>query len=394
MPEKAKIYLDHAATTYVDERVKKEMEKYFSEEFGNPGSFNSAGFRAKEAVDNARQRVANVLGGDSDEIIFTGSGTEANNLAIKGVALALRNRGKHIITTRVEHESILEPCKYLEKEEGFEISYAKADKHGMADLDDLKSKLRKDTVLISIIYANNEIGTVNDIAKIGEIAKGSRILLHTDACQAGGLLDINVNRLNVDLMTLNGSKLYAPKGIGMLYVKRGTPIKPIIHGGGQEKGLRSGTENVPGIVGFAKALEICDSERKSESERLKKLRDKLIEGMLKVQGSFLNGHPTERLPNNANITFQGTEAEALLLHLDEKGILASSGSACTTKKLEPSHVLLAIGLSAKDALATVRFTLGRKTREENIDFVIKTVPPIVERLREVVSKIYLETKPK
>jgi cysteine desulfurase len=378
------IYLDHAATTYVIPEVKKEMDRYFSEEFGNPGSFNTIGLKAKKALENARSRVASVLKAEPEEIIFTGSGTESVNLAIKGVASALRKRGSHIITSKIEHHAVLDTCEYLEKEEGFRVTYLDVDKFGLVNPGDVEKAITKNTILATIMHANNEIGTVQPVAEIGKIARKHGVLFHTDACQAAGFLDINVRSLNVDLMSLNGSKIYGPKGVGALYVRKGTPIKPIIHGGGQEFGLRSGTENVPNIVGFAKALELAQKSRERESARLEKLRDRLIKGILdNVPKSFLNGHPERRLPNNVNVSILDVEGEALLLHLNRHGIYASTGSACTSKTLDPSHVILATGLPYEAAHGSIRFSLGKRTTEKDIDKVIEVLPGIVEKLRRI-----------
>ena len=387
-------YLDHAAATYMDERVKREMDKYCLKEYGNPGSFNTVGLRAKEAVDKAREKVAGIIGAEPKEIIFTGSGTESINLAIKGVARALKKsgKGKHIITSTIEHHAVLDTCRYLEEEEGFEVTYVGVDRRGLVDPKDIESAIKEDTILISIMYANNEIGTIEPIKEIGAIAKKHNITFHTDACQAG-MLDLDVRKLNADLMTLNGSKIYGPKGTGMLYVKKGTPIKPIIHGGGQEFGLRSGTENVPGIVGFAKALEIAQHERKREAKRLTILRDALIKGLMKIPKVILNGHPTRRLPNNVNVSILDIEGESLLLNLNEHGICASSGSACASKSLKPSHVILATGVPAEIAHGSLRFTLGKRTTMKDIDKVVKVLPGIVERLREL-SPVAIELEGK
>ena len=374
------IYLDNAATTPVDEEVFKEMEPYFCKEFGNPGSFNAVGLRAKTAVQSARERIAKILNCKTSEIVFTGSGTESDNLALKGAARALKNKGNHIITMRIEHDAVLNTCKALEKE-GFEVTYLDVNDQGIVDPNAIKKAITDKTILISIMYANNEIGTIQPIKEIAAIAKTSGIKFHTDACQATGYLDINVEELGIDLMTLNGSKVYGPKGIGLLYVKTGTKVQPIIHGGGHERGLRSGTENVPGIVGFAKALEIAQTSKADETERVKKLRDKLIEGLLKIPHTQLNGHAQSRLPNNVNIAFKKIEGEAILIHLEDKGIAASSGSACSSKNLEPSHVLTSIGLPRPFAHGSIRMTLGRHTTEEDIDYVIKVFPDIVEKLR-------------
>jgi len=372
--------MDYAAATYVRFEVKKTMGKYFSEEFGNPSSFNAIGLSAKNAVESSREKIAKILGCSQKEVIFTGSGTESINLAIKGIANAMKNKGKHIITSKVEHHAALNTCKFLE-ENGFEVTYLDTDRYGLVHSKDVEKAIRKDTILITIMYANNEIGTINPISEIGRIARKHNIPFHTDACQAAGFLDINVNRLNVDLMTINSGKIYGPKGIGLLYVKKGILIEPLIHGGGQEFGLRSGTENVPYIVGFAKALELAQKEKNKESKRLKKLRDMLIKKLLKIPKTILNGHPKKRLPNNVNITFLDVEGEALLLLLNEYGIYAATGSACASEKLEPSHVILAIGLPYEAAHGSIRFTLGKKTTRQDIDKVAGVLPKLVENLR-------------
>ncbi len=375
------IYLDHAATTYVDARVKDAMMPFFSEEYGNPGSFNSVGIRIKEALSNCRNTVAGLINCRPREVIFTGSGTESINMAIQGIVRAQKSKGKHIITSETEHHAVLETCEYLEKE-GFEVTYLKPDQQGMITAEQVKEVIREDTILISIIYANNEVGTINPIKEIAQVAKEAKVVFHTDACQAGGVLDIDVKNLGVNLMTLNGSKIYGPKGTGILFVKMGTSIKPLIFGGGQEFGLRSGTENIPGIVGFTKALELAQNEREEEFAKLTELRDKLIKGISEtIPDTILNGHPTKRLPNNANISFLNIEGEALLLHLNEFGICASSGSACTSQTLDPSHVLISMGTPYELAHGSLRFTLGKKTTEEEINKVIEVLPNIVKILR-------------
>jgi len=377
-----KIYLDHAATTYVDERVFEEMKPYFMEKYGNPSSFHSLGLEAKDAVDNARKKVASLINADAKEIIFTGSGTESVNLAIKGVAFSLKDKGKHIITSKIEHPAVLNTCKYLEKQ-GFRISYLPVDKYGIVKLSALEKVIDNDTILVSIMYANNEIGTIQPIEEIAKICHKHGIIFHTDACQAAGLLEIDVKKLDVDLMSMNGSKIYAPKGVGCLYVRKGVKLEPLIYGGGHEFGLRSGTENVPYIVGFAKALEIAQAEKEKESKRLEKLRDMLIQGLMKIPGTYLNGHPKKRLPNNVNISFDAVEGEAILLHLNENGICASTGSACSSHSLEPSHVLKALGLPYEIIHGSIRFSLGKKTTEQDIEYVIKVMTKIIEELRSI-----------
>lgn len=378
--------MDFSATTFTRPEVLKAMLPFFSKEFGNPGSLHFKGLEAKKALDSARAKVAGIIGARPEEIIFTGSGTESINLAIKGSARALKKQGKrkHIITSAIEHHAVLDSCKYLEENEGFEVTVLKVDKLGFVDLKELEKSIRPDTSLISIMYANNEIGTIQPLKAIAKIAKKHNVIFHTDACQAGFELDINVQKLGIDLMTLNASKIYGPKGVGMLYVRKGTPIEPIIHGGGQERGLRSGTENVPGIIGFAKALEICQKQKGREAKRQEKLRDYFIKGVKqKIEGIVLNGHPRQRLPNNVNFSVMGIEGEAILLRLNELGVFASSGSACTSHSLEPSHVILATGASFEQAHGSLRFSIGLTTTKKDIDFVLKELPKIVKELRQL-----------
>lgn len=379
---KKEIYFDNAATTKVREEVIEEMEKFFDEKYGNPSSFHYKGLEAKKAVDEARKRVARILNCKADEIVFTGGGTESINLALKGVAFANRSRGKHIITTKIEHPAVLNSCKWLEKQ-GFDVSYVDVDADGLVKIDEFKKAIREDTILISAMYANNEIGVVQNISEIGKIARERGIYFHSDGCQAAGALDIDADKLNVDLLTLNGSKIYGPKGVGLLYIRDGVRIEPWIHGGGQERGMRGGTENVAGIVGFAKALELVQNEREKENERLIILRDRLIEGLLKIKDTRLNGHRTKRLPNNVNVSFFDIEGESILLHLNEKGIFASTGSACSSHSLEPSHVLLALGLPHEVAHGSIRFSLGKETKEEDVDYVLRVIPEIVSDLRKI-----------
>lgn len=382
MTEK-RIYMDNSATTRMDVEVKKEMDKYFSEIYGNPGSFHSIGLFAKNALDDARRRFAELIGAKVSEIIFTGSGTESINMAIKGLAYKYQGKKKHIITSTIEHHAVLETCEYL-KTKGFEVTYLNVDRDGLINLNELKKAIKDDTFLVSIMYANNEVGTVQDIKAIAKICREKNIKFHTDACQASGYLDINVQNLGVDMMTLNGSKVYGPKGVGMLYLKTGTVLETLIHGGGQEENRRSGTENIPGIMAFAKALEIAQKEREEEVLRLTKLRDKLIKGILKnIPKTILNGHPKQRLPNNVNVSFLDIEGEAILLYLDSHGIYASSGSACTSKTLDPSHVILALGVPYEFAHGSIRFSLGKETTEEDVDYVLKVLPKIIQNLRNI-----------
>lgn len=376
-------YLDNAATTPVDERVLKAMLPYFSDKYGNPGSMHQKGLEAKNAVDESRKTVAKLIGAEPDEIIFVSGGTESDNLALIGTAMALKEKGNHIITTNIEHHAVFDTCEYLE-EQGFKITYVPVEKNGIANPKEIEKAITPKTILISVMHANNEIGTIQPIAEIAKIAKSKNIVMHTDACQSAGYLDIDVNKLGIDLMTLNGSKIYGPKGIGILYARKGIILKPLIYGGGQEKGVRSGTENVPLIVGFAKALEIAQKMREKESKRLIKLRDKLIEGIKKkIPNIHINGDLEKRLPNNVNISFLGVEGESMILHLDAKGICASTGSACSSHSLEPSHVIKALGLSDEASHGSLRFTLGRHTTEEDIEKVLKELPKIVESLRKI-----------
>ncbi|MEM4248276.1 MAG: cysteine desulfurase family protein [Candidatus Nanoarchaeia archaeon] len=372
------IYLDNAATTPVREEVMAAMNPYFSKKYGNPSSMHKLGLDASSAVSKSREEIAKVLNCSADEIIFTSGGTESVNLAIKGVAFA---RGKgHIITQKTEHYVVLKACEWLEKK-GFKVTYLNVDKFGFVNPNDVRKAIRNDTILVTIMYANNEIGTIQSISDIGNICKEKGVLFHTDACQAAGYLDLNTKNLNVDLMTINGSKICGPKGVGLLFVKKGVKLEPLLHGGGQEFGLRSGTENVPLIVGLAKALELAQTEKNQETKKLISLRDKLIYDLLKIPGSRLNGHATKRLPNNINISFSGVEGESILLKLNALGIFASTGSACSTKDIKPSHVLLALGLTHKLAHGSIRFSLGRNTTEKDISYVLKVLPEIISELR-------------
>ncbi len=379
------IYLDNAATTKVRSEVKEEMNRYFDAIYGNPGSFHGKGLEAKDALENARERVSKILNCNPKEIVFTGGGTESINLALKGLAKSMKDSGKnHIITNKIEHHAVLHTCEYLEKYENCEVTYLDVDDYGMVNPKDVEDAIKENTFLITIMYANNEIGTINPIKEIGEIAKKKNIYFHTDACQAAGYCELNVEKLNVDLMTINSSKLCGPKGVGLLYFKRGIQLVPLIHGGGQENKLRSGTENVPGIMGFVKALELSQIEKEQEVPRLTKLRDKLINGILQnIPKTFLNGHPNKRLPNNVNVSILDIEGEAMLLYLNEYGIYASTGSACTSQTLDPSHVVIATRLPYEAAHGSMRFTLGKENTEEDVDKVLEVLPGIVEILRKI-----------
>ena len=377
-----KAYMDNGAGMPVDSRVIDAMMPYFVENYGNPSSSHSAGNVAKQALATAREQVASLVGAEkSSEIVFTSGGTESNNLAIKGVALRNKAKGNHIITSAVEHMSVVNICKYLQKQ-GFEVTFVPVDKQGVVDVEKLKAAVTDKTILITVIYANGEIGTIQPITEIGKIAKENNILFHVDAVAAAGKVPINVQEQNIDLLTLSSNDLYGAKGVGALYIKRGTKLVPIDQGGGQENGLHSGTENIPGIVGMGKAAELAQAEMGAESKRLTKIRDKLINGVLGgVPESFLNGHPKLRLPNNANLRFSYIEGESLILGLDMHGIQVSSGSACTSKTLQPSHVLTAIGLPHELAHGSLVFTLGKQNKAEDVDYVLSVLPDVVKKLR-------------
>jgi len=378
---KKSIYLDHAATTPVRPEVLEVILPFFDKYYANPSSLHTPGLRVKAVLEQARKSIASHLSCLPQEIIFTGGGTESINLALQGVAFA---KGKgHIITSKIEHPAVLNTCTFLEKL-GYSVTYLDVDRYGTVSPEEVEKNIRPDTILISIMYANNEIGTIQPITEIGRVAFKHHILFHTDACQAAGALELDVHKLNVDLMTINGSKIYGPKGTGLLYKRADIHLEPLIHGGGQEQGLRSGTENVSGIVGLAKALELAQKERMKESKRLTQLRDYLIAQVLeKIPKSFLNGHPIDRLPNNVNLSFLDVEGESVLLYLNEYGIYVSTGSACSSHKLEVSHVLKATGLNHDAAHGSMRFTLGRKTKKEDIDYVLKILPEIIESLRKI-----------
>ena len=386
-----KIYMDHAATTYTKKEVLEEMLPFFTEHFGNPSSVHQFGREVKKHVDIARERVANAIGALPEEIYFTGGGSEADNWAIKGAAYANRNKGNHIITTQIEHHAVLHTCEHLEKE-GFEVTYLPVDNTGLINLEDLKNAIKDNTILITIMFANNEIGTIQPIAEIGKIARERKIYFHTDAVQAVGSIKVDVKELYVDMLSLSAHKLYGPKGIGALYVKKGIKLHNLIHGGGQERRRRAGTENVPGIIGLGKAIEVACSKMEENSVRIKALRDRLITGIMeKVPYTRLNGHRELRLPNNTSFCFEFIEGESLLLNLDMRGIAGSSGSACTSGSLDPSHVLLAIGLPHEIAHGSLRLSLGDVSTEEDVDYVIELLPQLVQRLRDM-SPLYEKVK--
>ena len=376
-----RIYLDHAATTPTHPDVVKAMLPFFTDAFGNPSSVYSYGQEAKGAVEEARSKTAELIGARSEEIIFTSGGTEADNFALKGIAYANEHKGNHIITTSIEHHAVMEVCKFLERR-GFTITYLPVDEYGLVDPDDVRKAITAKTILISIIHANNEVGTVEPVSEIGEIAKEAEVYFHTDAVQSVGHIPVNVDKLKVDLLSMSAHKLYGPKGAGGLYVRKGTKLVSLMQGGEQEKMRRAGTENVPAIVGLGKAVELARQEMDKEAERLAGLRDKLTEGLMdKIDHIHLNGHPTRRLPNNVNVSVDFVEGESMLLNLDLEGICASTGSACSSASLEPSHVLLALGLSPEQAHGSLRFTLGRENTEADVERVLEVLPAIVAKLR-------------
>lgn len=382
-----KVYLDHSATTRTDEDVAQAMVEYMTENFGNPSSVHSYGRVARKAVEEAREKVARAIGAQPEEIIFTSGGTEADNIAIRGVAYATKKKGNHIITSAIEHHAVLDTCKSLEKE-GFQVTYLPVDEYGMVSVEDVKNAITDQTVLISVIHANNEVGTIQPVKEIGALAREKGIYFHSDTVQTVGKIPVDVNELNIDLLAISAHKFYGPKGIGCLYARKGVRLSPILFGGSQERKRRPGTLNVPGIVGFGLAIKKAVNMISEQIPYQTRLRDKLIKGIMeRVDYVKLNGHPTERLPNNVNLSFQFIEGESLLLSLDMKGIAASSGSACTSGSLDPSHVLLAMGLSHEIAHGSLRMTLGKDNTEEQIDYVIEVLPEIVERLR-AMSPLY------
>jgi len=378
------IYLDNAATTPVAEEVIKDMMPYYTENWGNPSSIHSSGQKAATAINNARETVANFLGALSSEIIFTGGGTESDNLAIIGAARANLKKGKHIITSAIEHHAVTHPLEYLSKHEGYEITYLPVNSNGIVDPEDLKKAIRPDTVICTIMHANNEIGVIEPISELGAICKENDVIMHTDAVQSCGHIPTLVKELNVDMLSLSAHKFYGPKGIGALYLKKGTRLQPLIHGGGHERNKRSGTENVPGIVGLKTAVELAREKMGNESIIQAKLRDKLMDGLVNdIPDSAVTGSRDKRLPNNASIIVKYIEGESMLLHLDMYGIAASSGSACTSGSLEPSHVLLAIGVPVEFAHGSLRFSFGRNSKESDVDAVIDVLPGIVKNLRSM-----------
>ncbi|MGB9788963.1 MAG: cysteine desulfurase NifS [Dictyoglomus turgidum] len=378
-----KVYLDYAATTPVRPEVWSAMEPYLKEIYGNPSSLHSFGRESRNAIESAREKVAKAISAKPEEIIFTSGGTESNNMVLKGVAFALQDKGKHIITTPIEHHAVLEPCHFLEKL-GFEVTYLPVDKYGLVDPDDLKKLVRKDTILISIMHANNEIGTIEPIKELAQIAKERDIYFHTDAVQTVGHIPVNVNDLGIDFLSISAHKFYGPKGIGALYIRKGTKVYPLLHGGEQEGRRRAGTENLAGIVGMGKAIELAVSELESEMKRLTELRDYFIsEVERRIPDAYLNGHREKRLPNNINFSFAYIEGEALLLNLDMEGIGVSTGSACSSSSLEPSHVLSAIGVPVELVHGSLRFTLGLWTTKEDLDYTLDVLERVVDKLRAI-----------
>ncbi len=371
--------MDHSATTAVDPAVVEAMLPYFSEKFGNPSSLYAIGRQARRAIEDSRQKIADLLGARKEEIIFTGSGTESDNLAIKGISYKNRKKGDHIITSSIEHHAVLRTCKFLETH-GFKVTYLPVNKEGTVNPADVEKAITPKTILISVMHANNEIGTIQPIEEIGKIAKEKNVPFHTDAVQTAGKLPLNVESLGVDLLSISAHKMYGPKGVGALYIRKGIFLEPQLHGGGHERNIRSSTENVPGIIGFARAAELA-RERLPQEQKIAGLRDSLIKGVLEIKDSYLNGHPTKRLPNNANFRFSFIEGESLLLNLDMKGVAASTGSACSSTSLEPSHVLLAIGLKPEEAHGSLRLTLGLGNTQEDVDQVVSVLPDIVNKLR-------------
>ncbi len=381
------IYLDNAATTRTAPEVVEAMLPYFTEFYGNASTVYEFGGKSKEAIAKARETIANAIGAKDNEIYFTAGGSESDNWALKATAEAYKSKGKHIITSKIEHHAILHTCQWLEQQ-GYEVTYLDVDENGLVKLDELKKAIRPDTILISIMFANNEIGTIEPIAEIGKIAKEHDILFHTDAVQAFGQVPINVDEMNIDMLSTSGHKLNGPKGIGFLYIRKGVKIRSFVHGGAQERKRRAGTENVPGIVGFGKAVELAVSTMKERTDKEIELRDYLIDRVLKeVPFTRVNGDRKNRLPNNINFCFQFIEGESLLIMLDMKGICGSSGSACTSGSLDPSHVLLAIGLPHEIAHGSLRLTLGADTTKEDIDYTIDAIKEIVAQLREM-SPLY------
>lgn len=384
-----RVYLDHAATTPCDPEVIEAMTPYWRVKFGNPSSPYRLGGEAEEAIEQARAKLAGLIGADSGEIIFTGSGTASDNVAVKGVAFKWQKRGRHIVTTQVEHPAVLESCRWLEKQH-FEVTYLPVDEWGVVRVSDVAKAIRADTILVSIMHGNNEVGSIQPIEQISQVTRERGVYLHVDAVQTGGSIPINVKKLGVDLLSLSAHKLYGPKGVGALYLKKGGTLDPWLHGGQQENRWRASTQNVPGIVGFGRAAELVGKRMVEDRDRMVMLRDKLMDGLLnRIPDLKINGHATARLPGNVNVSVAGVEGEGMVLHLDAAGIMCSTGSACSSHNLKPSHVLIAMGIRHEIAHGSLRFTLGRSTTEEEIDYVLEVLPVIVEKLR-VMSPLVQE----
>ncbi|MGB9636922.1 MAG: cysteine desulfurase NifS [Thermoplasmata archaeon] len=378
-----KVYFDNSATTMVAPEVLDAMKPYFTEHFGNASSLHAFGREARNALEESRKKVAQLINAQPEEIIFTAGGTESDNIAIKGIAYRHRNKGKHIITSKIEHPAVLETCKALENE-GFEVTYVDVDREGIVDAGMVESSIRKDTILITIMHSNNEIGTIQPISEIGKIARERGIPFHTDAVQSAGKIPLDVKKENIDMLTLAAHKIHGPKGVGALYIRKGVTLQPIIHGGGHERNLRSSTENIPGIVGFAKACEIAGQRIEMNAAHMQKLRDRTINGVLEsIEAAYLNGHSRKRLPNNAHFRFTGIEGESLVLKLDDAGFATSTGSACSSHKLQPSHVLLALGLKHEEAHGSLRITFSRYNTEDEVEEFLRVLPGIVKDLRRI-----------
>lgn len=381
MNTKPKIYMDHNATTQPRPEVVEAMLSYFKDIYGNASSVHTFGKEAHKGLDEARQKVARLINASADEIVFTGCGSESNNYVIKGVAFSAKNKGNHIITSNIEHLAVLEVCKYLEKH-GFEVTYLPVDEYGIISPEDFEKAIKPETILASIMYANNEIGTLQHIGELAAIAKSKNVLFHTDAVQAAGKIPLDVKGLDVDFLSMSAHKIYGPKGVGAVYIRKGLKIDPLIHGGHHERGRRAGTENVPGIVGFGKAAELIQNELEHERKHLTELRDILYhEISSKIKNIKLNGHPSFRLPNTLNISFAYIEGESIVMSLDLEGVAVSTGSACTSGTLEPSHVLSALKVAPESIQGSVRFSLGRLNTIEDVNYILKVLPPIIERLR-------------
>lgn len=392
MMEKRRLYMDYSATTPVKKEVLDEMMPYLTDYFGNASSFHTFGREAKSALDKAREQVASLINAKPNEIYFTAGGSESDNWALEGIAYANRNKGNHIITSKIEHHAILHTCEYLEKHHGFEVTYLDVDGEGRIRLEDLKNAIKDTTILISIMFANNEIGTIQPIKEIGQIAKEHNIVFHTDAVQAAGNIPVDVKELEVDLMSMSSHKIYGPKGVGALYIKTGTKLHNFVHGGAQERRRRAGTENIPAIVGYGKAAELAKANMDNHISTLTRLRNRLMNEILeRIPNTRVNGSVENRLPGNINFSFEFIEGEGILLLLDMLGIAASSGSACTSGSLDPSHVLMAIGLPHEIAHGSLRLTVGDFTTEDDIDYIVENLPGVIERLRSM-SPLYNESQ--